>query len=218
MITLGLDSSEAHGGVALVSDGALLGEVLLEEPLRHSEELLPAVERLIDSCGIEREGIARVSVNRGPGSFTGLRIGLSSAKGFGQALGIPVFGVDGTVAYRTRVTSRRVCVIVANRRELFYVQWFVGEKPRGDAVRVMTGRELLDRLSRETKELTAVGSGVEVLRPELSELLQVKLAPPELNRPSPAWIARLGEGVEGDDELYTLEPLYVEPAIRKLAA
>lgn len=218
MITLGLDSSEAHGGAALVSDGVLLGEALLEEPLRHSEELLPAVERLIASCGIDRRGIARVGVNRGPGSFTGLRIGLSTAKGFGQALGIPVFGVDGTLAYRTRVTSRRVCVIVANRRDLFYVRYFAGGKPRGDEVEVLTGRELLDRLRREAKELTAVGSGAEVLRPELSELPRVRLAPPELNRPSPAWIARLGERMERDDELYTLEPLYVEPAIRKLAA
>ena len=218
MITLGLDSSEAHGGAALVRDGVLLGEVLLEGPLRHSEELLPAGERLIDSCGIERREIARVSVNRGPGSFTGLRIGLSSAKGFGQALGIPVRGVDGTVAYRMRVASRRVCVIVANRRELFYVRWFAGEKPRDAGVRVLTRRELLDRLRQETKELTAVGSGVEALRPELSEMPQVVLAPPELNRPSPAWIARLGEEMGEGDELYTLEPLYVEPAIRKLAA
>ncbi len=214
MITLGLDSSEARGGVALVEDGALLGETLLEGPLRHSEELLPAVKRLIDSCGVDRREITRVSVNRGPGSFTGLRIGLSMAKGLGQALGIPVFGVDGTVAYRARVTSRRVCVIIVNRRNLLYVRWFAGEKPRSGEVEILTDRELVDRLKREMKELTVVGSGAEVLRTELSKLPQVVLAPTELNQPSPAWIARLGEGMQGDSELYTLEPMYVEPAIR----
>ncbi len=214
MITLGLDSSEARGGVALIEDGNLLGETLLEGPLRHSEELLPAVEELIGSCGVDRRGIARVCVNRGPGSFTGLRIGLSTAKGFGQALGIPVFGVDGTVSYRARVTSRRVCVVIVNRRNLLYVRWFTGGKPRPDEVEILTTQELVARLSRERKELIVVGSGVEVLRSELSELPQVVLAPVELNQPSPAWIARLGEGIEGDDELYTLEPMYVEPAIR----
>jgi len=217
MITLGLDSSEVHGGAALVKDGSLLGEALMEEPVRHSEELLPLVERLISSWGIERPEIAQVSVNRGPGSFTGLRIGIATAKGFGQALGIPVVGVDGTVAYRARVASaRRVCVIIKNRRDLFYARWFSRGDLRGEEVEVLPRKELLTRLAHG-KGITVIGSGGEELRPELERLVQVELAPRGLNRPSPAWIARLGERMRGD-ELYTLDPLYVEPAIKKLVS
>ncbi len=213
MITLGIDSSEAEGGVALIRDGMVLGEERFSERLRHSEELLPAVNRLTDSCGIGLDEIARVCVNRGPGSFTGLRIGLATAMGFSQARGIPVTGVDGTLAYRARVKAHRVCVIIVNRRDLFYARWFSGERASGD-VEVVTRDDIVSRLSAERRGIVVVGSGAEALRDELSSLPAVEVAPPEANRVSSVWIARLGEEKGDENELLTLEPLYVEPAIR----
>lgn len=216
MITLGVDSSEAYGGAAVIDDDRPLGEELMKEPLHHSEELLPLVERLLDSCGIDRTMVRRVSVNRGPGSFTGLRIGIASAKGFAQALGIPVVGIDGTLAYRARVNdAERVCVVIKNRRDLFYVRWFVGMRPRGE-VKVIARDELLRELNQLSNGVTVVGSGVEDLASVWDEFPRLTVAARALNRPSPEWVARLGRA--GNDELYSLDPIYVEPAIVKLVS
>ncbi len=213
MITLGMDSSEAYGGAALVDDGQLIAEAFMEQPLRHSEELLPLVGQLLTAHDIERTAIGRVAVNRGPGSFTGLRIGIATAKGFAHALGLPVAGVDGTRVYRERVpAARRVCVIIKNRRDLFYVQWFTGADPHGD-IRVISRDELLAELGQLTREVTVVGSGVDEIDCDWREFPYVTVAASAVNRPSPEWVARLGQS--GPDELYGLDPVYVEPALGK---
>ncbi len=213
MITLGIDSSEAYGGAALIDDGRLIGEAFMEQPLRHSEELLPLVSRVLTAHNIERTAIKRVAVNRGPGSFTGLRIGIATAKGLAHALGIPVTGVDGSRVYRERVPdARQACVIIKNRRDLFYVQWFTGADPRGD-VRVISRDELLAELGRVTREVTVVGSGVDGIDCDWCEFPYVTVAASAVNRPSPEWVARLGQ--TGPDELYSLDPVYVEPALVK---
>lgn len=215
MLTLGIDTSEARGGVALREGGCLLGEKMMEEPLHHAEELLPLLAGLLDECGRNKDQIRLVSVNCGPGSFTGLRIGLATAKGLCQSLDIPLVGVDGTVAYRVRLdVTGRVCVLVPNRRDLFYVRWFAGARALGE-VAVLSSSDVLTRISEGQKQLVAIGSGAELLREQLGECALVEIAPEELNRPSPAWVARLGEDAHTQDQLYDVEPTYVEPALVK---
>jgi len=80
---------------------------------------------------------------------------------------------------------------------------------------VVPTARLLARISREQKELSVVGSGAELLRERLERVTSVKLAPEAMNHPSPAWIARLGKDSYSGDQLYDLEPTYVEPAIFK---
>lgn len=215
MITLGIDTSEVWGGIALRQGDTLLGEGMMKERLHHAEELLPLIARLLEECGLNKDQIGLVSVNCGPGSFTGLRIGLATAKGICQSLGVPLVGVDGTVAYRARLGAKgRVCVLILDRRDLFYVRWFSGMRALGE-VAVQSSADLLARLSEKRKELIVVGSGVEPLREELQGCALAKIAPQELNRPSPAWIARLGEKTYTQDQLYEVEPTYVEPALVK---
>jgi len=187
----------------------------MEEPLHHAEELLPLLAGLLDGCGRNKNQLGLVCVNCGPGSFTGLRIGLATAKGLCQSLGIPLVGVDGIVAYRVRVdVTGRVCVLVPNRRDLFYVRWFAGARPLGE-VAVLSSSDVLRRIAEERKHLVVVGSGAEYLRERLQECALVEVSPEESNRPSPAWIARLGEEAYTRDQLYEVEPTYVEPALVK---
>ena len=213
MMTLGLETSEAWGGVALCQKQTGLGKVTLEEPLRHAEALLPALERLLAECGVEKEGIELVSVNRGPGSFTGLRIGIATAKGLCQSLGVPLVGVEGTAAYRARVAGEAlVCVVIPCRLDLVYVQWFGRKGPRSE-VRVMKRSALLSRVRGEGRSLCVVGSGAEAIRQDLEGIPGVKVAEREANRPSPEWVARLGEEGYRKDELYLLEPAYADAGL-----
>ncbi|UCF10902.1 MAG: tRNA (adenosine(37)-N6)-threonylcarbamoyltransferase complex dimerization subunit type 1 TsaB [Candidatus Bipolaricaulota bacterium] len=222
MTTLGLETAEAIGGAAVWDDGGLVGEAALDLPLQHAERLLPMVEKLLADCGLSKGALRRIAVNRGPGSYTGLRIGLATAKGLCQALRIPLVGIDGTDAYRARAeTSDRVCVVIHARRDRYYVQRFSEARPLA-AVKLRTGDELVRRLSTARSAETIIGSGVSRLSESLEELAirtqgRVRLGPRALWQPSAAAIARLGhESTEGDG-LYALEPHYVEPVLATAA-
>jgi len=213
MITLGLDTSEAIGSVGLVDGSTLAEERLMDEPLHHAESLLPLIERLLAECGLRKEEIGRVSVNLGPGSFTGLRIGLSTAKGLCQALDLPLVGVDGTVVHRMRFpAARRICVILSNRRDLFYVRWFSGDSPRTE-IAVLRKDDLDAQLDRELRELTLVGSGAPRAYEKFHGHEMIRLAPDANHRASALWVARAGAASEASDQLHEAEPLYVEPVL-----
>ena len=213
MITLGLDTSETIGAVGLVDEPDLAEEQLMDQPLQHAESLLPLIERLLVDCGLRKEAIGRVSVNLGPGSFTGLRIGLATAKGLCQALDLLLVGVDGTLVHRMRFPeARRICVILSNRRDLFYVRWFSGESPRGE-IAVLRKDDLDARLDRESSELTLVGSGAPRVYERFHGHEMIRLAPDDNHRASALWVARAGAASEAHDQLHEAEPLYVEPIL-----
>ena len=106
MIILGIDTSAAGGGVALCKDNETLMELMMESPLQHAEELLPLIDEVLNRCEMKISDVDLVSVNSGPGSFTGLRIGLATVKGICQAARIPLVGVDGWMMFRQREASR----------------------------------------------------------------------------------------------------------------
>jgi tRNA threonylcarbamoyladenosine biosynthesis protein TsaB len=213
MLTLGVDTAEPIGGVALFEDGVLAEERLMSTPLKHAESLIPSIERLLQESSRSRDEIERVSVNRGPGSFTGLRIGLATAEGLCQAIDAGLVGVDGAYAYRSRVPdARRVCVVLHSRRDLFYATWFAGPKMKGPTQLLREG-ELIGRLNEEERELTLVGGGAERIFGRISDHPTLRLAPEKALRPSPLAIARIGAREETAGRLYGLEPLYVEAVL-----
>jgi tRNA threonylcarbamoyladenosine biosynthesis protein TsaB len=211
MLTLGVDTAEPIGGVGLYEAGELEAERLMDEPLKHAEILIPLTEEFLAAHGRSRDEINRVSVNCGPGSFTGLRIGLAFAKGVCQALGAKLIGVDGMSVYRSRVPEeRRVCVLLRSRRDLFYVQRFTGSQPR-EPVRIVRQEELISELKKETRELALAGSGARTIFEQVADDAMIRLAPSEALRPSPLTVARIGAAARGADQLYEAEPSYVEP-------
>jgi len=218
MITLGIDTSAAGGGVALCKDEETLTEVMMESPLQHAEELLPLIDVTLARHALSIRDVNLVSVNSGPGSFTGLRIGLATAKGICQAAGIPLVGIDGWSVYRARIVSNehtRVCVVIENRRDLYYAQWFAGDRSLHRA-EVISGDELVERICAENRLLRVIGSGVAGLRDRLGECAFAECAPDELNRQSAASIAQLGMRSFSQDQLYNLEPAYVEPVLARM--
>ena len=93
-VILALDTATTRIVVALGStDGAVLAEASWPAGYRHGETLLPAIERLLGDTGVERSRIAAIVVGTGPGAFTGLRVGIATAKGLAHGLGRPIIGV-----------------------------------------------------------------------------------------------------------------------------
>lgn len=93
MLTLAIESSSPHGSVALVRDGNLLGELSHQRPNAHAESLLALIEGVLERAQQQRTELSRVVVGIGPGSFTGLRVGIALAQGIALGLKIPALGV-----------------------------------------------------------------------------------------------------------------------------
>lgn len=185
----------------------------MSRPLSHAESLLPSIEELLDDCGLSKRQVELIVVNRGPGSFTGLRIGMAVAKGMAQALRIPLVGVDGMRVYRMRYAAhRRLCVVIPSRRDLVYAQWFSGARANGD-VGLFDAARLVERLAEEQRELTVTGSGAKPILERLGDHPWVTGAFEEGVQPSALWIARAGADQPPIDQLYEMEPLYVEPVL-----
>lgn len=94
MRTLAIDSSSMTGSVALLDDEVLIGEYLLSLKRTHSERLLPALDGMLGQAGMSVRDVDLLAVTLGPGSYTGLRIGLGTAKGLAFALDKPIVGVS----------------------------------------------------------------------------------------------------------------------------
>ncbi len=102
---LGLETSTATGGAALLENGRLLGAVSFTSPALQAQRLLPSVEWLLDRAGRDVSAISAIAVSIGPGSFTGLRIGLSAAKALAYANKAPLFGIGTLEALALRAAT-----------------------------------------------------------------------------------------------------------------
>ncbi len=122
MKILALDSSSTVASVAVCEDGKLLGEYTVNHKLTHSQRLLPMVDRLLQSLGLKINDIDAFGVSTGPGSFTGLRIGIATVKGFAFPENKPTIPVSGleAMAYNFLHSDRLICPVMDARRGQVY--------------------------------------------------------------------------------------------------
>lgn len=121
MKILGFDSAGKTAGVAVWQDGTILYEANLRAGLTHSQTLLPLCRQALAQTGLSLDDVDLLAFNLGPGSFTGLRIGLAAAKGLCFSRGIPCVGVSTleSLAYSLPVEGNVVCALDARRREVY---------------------------------------------------------------------------------------------------
>ena len=125
---LAIETATDVCGVALVQSQRVVAHRMLEEKYVHSEKLLPMIDQVLRDASLSASGVDAIAVSIGPGSFTGLRIGLSTAKGFALSLGIPVIAVptlDGLAYAFFRIAGGTSAAIVcpmidAKRNEAFF--------------------------------------------------------------------------------------------------
>ncbi|MGV2620948.1 UNVERIFIED_CONTAM: tRNA (adenosine(37)-N6)-threonylcarbamoyltransferase complex dimerization subunit type 1 TsaB [Halobacillus marinus] len=122
MNILAIDTSNYVMGVAVLKDGTVAGEYVTNMKKNHSIRLMPAIDQLMEETGTKPEELDRIAVAHGPGSYTGVRIGLTTAKTMAWALGIPVVGISSleAVARQGAFFDGYVCPFFDARRGLVY--------------------------------------------------------------------------------------------------
>lgn len=216
MRVLAVETSTLAGGVALLDGDRVIGEYLLDVRVTHSERLMVAVDRALGDAGWSVADLAGLAVAIGPGSFTGLRIGLGTVKGLAVSLEIPVAAVPtlDAMAATLPFAALPVCPVIAARKGEVYVSRY---RWAGDRMRrewdylALSPAELEARLD---EPVILVGDGAGAIRSP-----SARLAPPARRVPSPACVGQLGlerlrrgEHVPAAD----LVPLYLRPSEAEL--
>ncbi|MCL1952364.1 MAG: tRNA (adenosine(37)-N6)-threonylcarbamoyltransferase complex dimerization subunit type 1 TsaB, partial [Oscillospiraceae bacterium] len=133
MVTLGVDTSAVTVSAALADGDILLGESIAQGKQKHSEVLLPMIDALLGNCGLAIGDVGRFAVTCGPGSFTGVRIGVAAVKGLAQANHKPCAGVStlAAMAAQAAFLDGVLCCAMDARRAQVYAALFENRKRLG---------------------------------------------------------------------------------------
>ncbi len=182
MAILAFETSAKAASVALLEDGALLAESYQNTGMTHSQTLLSMAEALLESCG--NPEVEAVAVAAGPGSFTGVRIGMAAAKGYAWGKNLPCYGVSTleAMARTLGVYSGYICPVMDARRSQVYTALFHADC--GNCTRVREDRAIsLEELGEDIKNLSGpiflVGDGSVLCYNTLLETVPSLVLPPE---------------------------------------
>lgn len=205
MKIIAIDSSGLMASVAIVEDDILIGEYNVQYKKTHSETLLPMLDELKKMVELDLKTVDAIALAKGPGSFTGLRIGSATAKGLGFAMEVPLVEIptlDG-MACNLYGTDKLVCPIMDARRNQVYTGIYKFVRREGNPLAyelkslveqcAVSIDEIAGRCNELGEEVIFLGDGVPVFANRLSEILKVpySFAPAHMNRQRAASFATL---------------------------
>jgi len=216
MRVLAVETSTLAGGAALLDGGLVVGEYTLDVSLTHSERLMGAIDRLLTDAGWTVRDLEGLAVSVGPGSFTGLRIGLSTVKGLAFALAIPIAAVPTLDAMATLLpfAALPVCPVLDARKREVYASFY-----RWDGAGMRREWEYLalapaDLARRFEEPVIVLGDAAD----QIDSPYARRIRPPRRG-PSPAAVGFLGHQRLAMGDTVTpadLVPIYLRPSEAEL--
>jgi tRNA threonylcarbamoyladenosine biosynthesis protein TsaB len=220
MKILALSTSTPRGSAVVLEGDRVLGTGGYVDLQGHAERIFEAIDAALAAAGLDRAALAAIACDQGPGSFTGVRVGVASAKGIALGLGVPLAGVISLEAMAAAAFGEGaataddvvLAAIDAKKDEVFLAAYAL----EGGAVRALAPPRCEPRTAAaltipgETRRIVLVGEVVATIDPLPHGLLRA----PALDLPDAVWVGRLAAirlaaGEDGDPAL--LEPLYVRP-------
>ncbi len=211
MLVLGIETSRQPGSVALRRDSRCLARATLDhDGLRHAQALPPVVAKLLQDHALTTADIDLVAISHGPGSFTGLRVGIAFAKTLAWSTRCQLVAVDtfAAIAAHAPSTANSICVATDAQRQQLFVRHYRRQHPEtwtpdGNHVIVNT----VDWCGERTAADTIITPDTQVLAPHFDNAVTAVTATPEAQT-----IAQLGQLAADQGRLdnpVTLEPLYL---------
>ncbi|MBR0283754.1 MAG: tRNA (adenosine(37)-N6)-threonylcarbamoyltransferase complex dimerization subunit type 1 TsaB [Selenomonadaceae bacterium] len=218
MSILAIDTSTQVSSVAVVSDGKLAAELTMQAKLTHSETLLPHIEEVLGMANQKKEELEGIAVSLGPGSFTGLRIGLATAKAMAYALQLPIVGVPTlrALAWHFPVEGFQLLPMIDAQKGNVYVErymWEHGKLLKKTEVQVLPVEDVIRRTEELPGTVVLMGDVISKrIEGKQTLPMHVMLAPLHLRMPRAANVALCGlellkEGKTGN--VMDMEPVYI---------
>jgi tRNA threonylcarbamoyladenosine biosynthesis protein TsaB len=226
MMTLGIDTASPTGGVALAhKEKGLIGEIRLKTKRTHSEQVMRSVDYILDASGFRLDEIDFFTVTVGPGSFTGLRVGLSTVKGLSFATGKSVAAVSTleAFAFSFPATSNLICPLLDARKKEVYGGIFRWSGEELSRIMHESVLDIGDIFGFITEDTIFAGNGAVMYRNVIIESVGARalFAPPHVMSPLPSALCILGfqkaEKGEFSDPV-SLAPLYLRKSEAEIQA
>ncbi len=226
MTILAIETSTDIASAALLEGESLRASFAFRGRRDVCQRLLPNIEAMMDEAGIEAKALSAIAVGRGPGSFTGIRFGVATAKGLALALGVPLFGIStlAACAYPARGLAGVVCALIPAHGDELYAGIFHDANPAAPiAERMFSAAELVAHLSNLDEPVALVPTSAQVreMLPLDRMRVEYRCLPPEVTWPLACWVgrlaqARLAAGDAGDG--VGLAPVYLRPSQAEMEA
>lgn len=204
-----LETSQRRGFVALAQEDSILGVLFLDEARRHARDLVPALAELLRRQGCPVRELDAVVVGRGPGSYTGLRVGIMSAKTLAYASGCALLAIETFAIIARQSDARgRVFVVADAQQGKVYVQSF--DRDTSGPLEILPWENAQERFGPGD---VVTGPGLEIYADRVPSGMQRE--PPENWLPRPESLLQLAlekwrQGLR--DDVYAVEPLYLRPS------
>ena len=215
MLTLAIDTATKVCSVALCRDQEILATYDISMGMTHSEGLLPQLEQLLQRTKIAKEAIDLIAISMGPGSFTGLRIGLATAEAMAYTWKCKLHGVNTlkALAYNLPLEGMVLSPVLDAQKGNYYqalYQWQQGELVELAPLQVVNKVELVDRILATGEKALLLGECKKLAALELPT--DIRIAPQALVMPKASSVALLAQqeyDPEADKQIFGLEPYYV---------
>lgn len=224
---LAIDTATSCSTVALTTgnrkEGQVLASLSLSSNITHSRRLLSSIERLLEESSIAREDLAGYAVGLGPGSFTGLRIGMATVKGLAAASGLPLYGISTLDAIAANcLASCLICAVLdARKKEVYAAFYRLNDKGLTERVTDIIAVEPRALVERINEPVLMVGDGLaaysEVWESELGE--KMITAPAQLWTPSASVLGLIAGEMAMQEKVMDLAsavPMYVRASDAEL--
>lgn len=219
MKVLAIDTSNYPLGIALIDDQQVIGEYITNMKKNHSVRVMPAIENLCRECDIKPADLEKIVVAEGPGSYTGVRIGVTIAKTLAWTLQIPLVGVSSIevlAASVARYFPGYVAPLFDARRGQVYTGLYRSQNGSLENVikdQLVLATDWAERLKEMSEPVLFVGNDLSIHKGVLANIMddQARFATYTENNPRPGELAQLGIHREAVD-VHTFVPNYIRLA------
>lgn len=177
MKVLAIDTSSVVASVAVADEEKLISEYIINHKKTHSQKLMPMIKETLESCEVDITDIDLFVVSIGPGSFTGLRIGVATAKGLAHSVNKPIIGVNtlDLLAYGIPYFEGIICPIIDARNNQVYTsqfKWDISGPQLLNSYQAEDIENIIENLMEQNQRVIFVGDGVAVHKDTISKKIK----------------------------------------------
>ena len=218
MKILGIDTSTMAANVAVLEDDKLICEYTINTKKTHSQKLMPMIENMLKLSDLDIKEIDAIAICVGPGSFTGLRIGMATAKAMAHVNNIPLIGVNSLeiLGANMDLCNRNICSILDAQRNQVYMNKYILKDYKItelEEISIKAIDELLEEISSSNEDWVLVGEAVYKYEDKIREISNIEIPAASNNVTKAGSLCSVAKVKfdEGKDifDCYTVNPLYI---------